>query len=101
MSNGVLPALIAVLTVVAVVSAAVLVHAAYIKPRIGALTERAIGAVVIAVFGFVYSIVAFNNQLALDWWTTEVSVFIVRCGVVTVLLIPAWWTFLYLSGRLR
>lgn len=95
-----LPALIVTLTVIAAASAAVLVIAARQRPRIGALTERAAVAVVIALFGAVYSLVAVNTELRSVFLTTDEGRTLVRIMVVVLLAIPAWWTFLYLSGRL-
>lgn len=101
MGDAVLPSLIVVLTVVAIASAAILVRAAYAKPRIGALTERATIAVVIALFGLVYSVGAINTELGSALFATEVARLGVRTTVIVLLAIPAWWTVLYLTGRLR
>lgn len=98
--SAVLPSLIVALTVVAAVSAVILVRAAFVKPRIGALTERAILAVVIAVFGAVYATVAINVQLGALFLTTDEGRTLAGIGVVALLAIPAWWTALYLTGRL-
>lgn len=95
-----LPVLIIILSVAAVISAVVLVAAAVQKPRIGALTERAAIAVILAVFGAVYSVVAVNTELDQAMFTTDVGRLAVRLIVVLLLAIPAWWTILYLTGRL-
>ena len=95
-----LPALIVALSIVAVGSALILVRATLIRPRIGALTERAAIAVVIALFGAVYSFVALNTELRSAILTTDEGRTLVRCMVVVLLAIPAWWTWLYLGGRL-
>ena len=101
MGDAVLTSLIVVLTVVSIASAAVLVRAACQRPRIGALTERALIAVVIALFGLVYSAVAINTELGSALFGTDVARIGVRATVIVLLGIPAWWTTLYLTGRLR
>ena len=101
MGDAVLTSIIVVLTVVSIASAAVLVRAAYQRPRIGALTERATIAVVIAAFGLVYSAAAINTGLGSTLFTTDAARLGVRATVIVLLGIPAWWTLLYLTGRLR
>lgn len=92
--------MIVLLTLIAVASAAVLVHAAVQKPHIGALTERAAIAVIIALFGAVYSVVAVNTELGQQLFGSDVGRFAVRLIVIVLLAIPAWWSALYLTGRL-
>lgn len=101
MGDALLPSIIVMLTVVAVASAIVLVRAAIAKPRIGALSERALIAVVIAAFGLIYSTVAINTELGQSLFATDVARVGVRITVIVLLGIPAWWTFLYLTGRLK
>ena len=101
MGDAILPSIIVMLTVVAVASAVVLVRAAMAKPRIGALSERALIAVVIAAFGLVYSAVAINTELGSALFAAEAARLGVRATVIVLLAIPAWWTVLYLTGRLR
>ena len=101
MGDALLPSIIIMLTVVAVASAVVLVRAAIAKPRIGALSERALIAVVIAGFGLIYSTVAINTELGQTLFATDVARLGVRVTVIVLLGIPAWWTFLYLTGRLK
>lgn len=92
--------LLAVLGVISWVSAFVLVRAALPRPRIGALTERAIIAVVIALFVTVYALAALNTDAHFPFFDTDTVRFIVRIFVVILGLLPAWWTFLWLTGRL-
>ena len=101
MGDALLPSIIVLLTVIAIASAVVLVRAAVAKPRIGALTERAGIAVVIALFGIVYSAVAVNTEMGHAMFASEAARLGVRATVIVLLGIPAWWTFLYLTGRLR
>jgi len=95
-----LPVLIAVLTIVAVPSAIILVRAAVRRPRVGALMERATAAVVIAAFGVVYTIVAFDTELGRPILDLDGARLVVRLGVVALLCVPVWWTALYLAGKL-
>lgn len=92
--------LIGFLTVFAVISAVVLARAAFLKPRIGALTERAVIGALLAFFGVVYTVVALDTELGRVVLTTDLARFVVRCAVVAILSIPTYWTFLYLTGRL-
>jgi hypothetical protein len=87
------------LAVYAWVSASVLVRAARVRPHIAVLTERAVVAVGIAVFGTVYALVVINGEfgLVLD---IEASIVAVRLGVVILLSLPAYWSWAYATGRL-
>jgi len=86
------------LAVFAWVSVLILVRAAR-REHIGALTERAVVAVVIAIFGTVYSGVVANAEVA-RLFDTQSMVVLVRFGVIVLLLLPIYWTLLYLTGRL-
>lgn len=92
--------LILLLTAFAVASAFVLVRAAFVKPRIGALAERAAVGVLIAFFGCVYSVVAIDTEAGRAVFSTEVARVVVRLAVVALLALPTLWSFLYLTGRL-
>lgn len=98
--SALLPFAIVCLTVVAIISAAVLIHAAAIRPPIGALTERAAMAVLIAVFGMFYSVVVINTEIGMALFSLETGRLIGRLVVVALLLLPAYWTALYLTGNL-
>jgi len=93
-----LPGAIWTLTVLAWLSAAVLVRAAR-GAQIGALTERAIVAVGLAVFGTAYSLAVYNTEIA-RLLPDDVVMLCLRLFVIAVLLLPCYWTLLYLSGRL-
>ncbi len=97
--NVALAAVIVVLTVVAWISAAILVHASRKRPRIGALTERATVAVVVAIFGTVYSFTVMNAQIG-AWVDVPTMVLVIRCAVILLLLMPAWWVYLYATRKL-
>ena len=64
-----------------------------------ALTERASVAVGLAIFGTVYSLAVVNTEYVRMFDSSDV-VNVVRAAVVVVLLLPAWWSFLYLTDRL-
>jgi hypothetical protein len=97
--NVVLAVVIVLLTVVAWVSAAILVHASRRRPRVGALTERATVAVVVAIFGTVYSATVTNAEVG-GWFDIPTMVLIIRCAVILLLLMPVWWVYLYATRRL-
>jgi hypothetical protein len=97
--SAILPFLIWGLTASAWMSAVILVRAAFVCPRVGALTERAVVAVVLAIFGSVYSLAVLNSE-----WAHLVDggdvVSLLRIAVVVLLLLPVWWSFMYLTNRL-
>lgn len=100
MLDRMLPWAVVALTIVSWLSAYVLVRAAWQKPRIGALNERAAIAVLIALFGTVSTILVFNTEadhLLLD---AEWARVLFRLCLLALLGIPAYWTWLYRSGRL-
>ena len=94
-----LPLAIWALGVYAWLSAAVLMRAAYRHPRIGALTERAVVAVCIAIFGTIYGAVVFNTEVA-RFVDVPTAMVVVRLGVVMLLCLPAWWSWRFATGRL-
>jgi len=81
------------------VSASILVRAARVRPHIAVLTERAIVAVGIAVFGTIYAAVVINAEAG-PWLDIDTSVVAVRIGVVVLLSLPAYWSWAYATGRL-
>lgn len=95
----VLPPVIWALGLYAWLSAAVLVRAAYRHPRIGALSERAVVALAIALFGTAYGAVVFNAEVV-RVFDTQTAMVVVRVGVVMLLCLPAWWSWMYVTGRL-
>ena len=94
----ILPVAIWIATALAWVSAFILVRAS-IGARIGALTERAVAALLIAIFGTIYSAVVANSELV-RVFATEDAVIIVRLAVIALMFIPVYWLALYLSDRL-
>lgn len=95
----VLAGVIVPLAVFAWVSAVVLIVAARKRPNIGALTERAVVAVGIALFGTLYSAVVLNNEVV-RLFDSGSAVIVVRLAVVGLLCLPAFWSFAYITGRL-
>ena len=85
------------LTIVAWIAALVLVRAAR-RAHIGALTERAVAAVIIAGFGTLWAIVRTAQLLGLA--EHDAMVTIIRVGVLVLLTIPVGWAVLYVTGRL-
>ena len=95
-----LAALIIALLPFAWMSTIVLVWAARKRPRIGALTERAIIAVVIAVFLTAISIIVYNTESDQALFAVEVARIFFRVSVLMLGLIPVYWFLLWLTGRL-
>jgi hypothetical protein len=95
----VLALIIIPLAIYAWVSASILVRAARVRPHIAVLTERAIVAVGIAVFGTIYAVVVVNGEFNLVF-DMEASIVVVRIGVVALLALPAYWSWAYTTGRL-
>lgn len=93
-----IPAVIWAATILAWVSAVILIRAAH-GAHIGALTERAIAAVAIAIFGTVYSLVVLDAEV-LGVLTAADAVMVRRAAVLVLLAVPIWWMVLYLTGRL-
>lgn len=95
--------LIAVLVLLALTSwfsTTLLLRAAWKRPRIGALTERAAIAVVLAIFGSVCVVLVLNTEAGGALIQLEAARFLFRVCLVILLLIPAYWLVLYLTNRL-
>jgi hypothetical protein len=88
------------LTAVSWVSFAVLGRAAWVKPRIGALTERAFIAVIIAMLGTVSCLIVWNTDHGYLLFPREIASLLFRLSVLAVLTVPAIWLALWLAGRL-
>jgi hypothetical protein len=95
---AVLTGVIWVLTAIAWLSAVILLALAR-RSHVGALTERALIAVAIALFGTVYSIVIYDSSVT-DILPFEAARVLLRAVVVLLLLLPVYWTVLYFTGRL-
>ena len=85
-------------TFLAWISAFILLRAAR-GAHIGALTERAVAALLIAIFGSVYSFIVANGEVV-RVMSTDDAVIVVRLAVIALMFIPVYWLYLYLSHRL-
>ena len=96
MLNRMLPIAALVLTFVSWISTAILVRHARRRPRIGALGERALLAVLISVVGTLSVLVLMvaNTEIA------EPTRVALRLALLALLAVPSYWTFLYYAGRL-
>ena len=89
-----------ILVPVAWVSAAVLgVHARQ-PPRIGALTERTVIGVIIAVFLTSIAAVIANTEAEQAFIPVEIARNVFRASVVGLGFVPLAWLILFLAGRL-
>jgi hypothetical protein len=98
--DDLLAALIVALLPFAWLSTFVLVWAARTPPRIGALTERAIIAVVIAVFLTAIAVIVLNTETDEAYFPAEVARVAFRVCVLGLGFVPIAWCALWLSGRL-
>jgi hypothetical protein len=95
------PGVIALGALVSWFSAISLVWAArHAKPRIGALTERAIIAVLISTFLTVYAFVAWNTNAGYPLFDFEAGLRLLRGLVLLLSLVSPLWLGLWLTGRL-
>jgi len=88
------------LTITSWASTFLLVRAARQPPRIGALVERAIIAVVLSAFGTVCVVIVFNTDAGWEWFTNDAARALFRLSLFAFLLIPCVWLGLYLTDRL-
>lgn len=79
---------------------AVLVRLAHGAPRSGPLTERAAIGVILELFVTVFALVSIHRDLSLAILDNGTLQTIVRVGVTMIGLIPAFWIYQYLTGRL-
>jgi hypothetical protein len=92
--------LLVVLTLSSWASFVVLGHAALEPPRIGALSERAFIAFIIAVLGSVSCVIVANTDAGQPWFDTQVASLLFRLTILAVLAVPTVWLILWYSGRL-
>lgn len=76
-----------------------LVRLARIRPTIGALTERAALAVVIAIVTTIYVGIAANTQTGFPGIDFETSKVILRLLIIGIGLSPLWWLWGYYRGH--
>jgi len=89
-----------ILTGGAWLSFVVLGRAAMRKPRIGALTERAFIAFVIAALGSVSCAIVLNTDSGHAYFPTEVASLLFRLAIIAVLAVPTLWLVLWMTGQL-
>lgn len=78
-----------------------LVRAALVKPRIGALTDRAVIATIISIFGTVALILTVNTDTGAVVFALDAARVTFRLSVVALLVVPVLWLLLFLTDRLR
>lgn len=88
------------LTAAAWVSCALLTRAALRKPRIGALTERAFIALVIAILGTVSCLIALNTDSGRPLFDANTASLVFRLAIIAVLGVPTLWLYLLFTDRL-
>lgn len=89
------------LTVASWTSTFLLVKAALVKPRIGALIDRALIALIISAFGTVSMLLVINTETGWAFFALDVATATFRLSVLGLLLVPTLWIVLYLTDRLR
>lgn len=82
-------------------SAGVLWYAARQPPRIGALTERAAIAFIIAVFLTSIAVLVLNSEADAAYFGVEVARIAFRVSVLLLGLVPVAWVVLWVTGRLK
>lgn len=92
--------LIYILVPFAWISTGILWHAARMPPRIGALTERATIAAVIAVFLTSIAIIVANTQADRAFFAVDIARIAFRVSVLVLGLVPVGWVILWATGRL-
>lgn len=98
--DNVLAALVIVLMPFSWLSALVLVRAARRPPRIGALTERAIIAIAIAIMVSAGGLLTYNRTIDYDLFGIEAARVMFSLSVILIGTLPVAWTVLWFFGRL-
>jgi hypothetical protein len=98
--DGLLSVLVVILVPFSWVSAVVLAHAAYQRPRIGALTERAVVAVAIAVMVTAGGLLTVNRTSDHSLFPVDIARIVFSLAVIAVGSVPLAWTYLWFRGRL-
>lgn len=89
------------LTIASWASTFLLVRAALIRPRIGALIDRAIIAAIISAFGTVSMLLVINTETGWAFFALDLATATFRLSVLGLLLVPVLWIVLYVTDRLR
>lgn len=96
-----LAVLLGFLTLASWVSTVLLIKAAIITPRIGALSDRAIIASIISAFGSVSMLLVLNTETGGAFFALDVARAISRLSLLALLLVPVLWLVLFITDRLR
>jgi hypothetical protein len=88
------------LTIASWASTFLLVRAAWQRPRIGALTERAVISVILSAFGTVCVFLVINTDSGATFLTLDVARAVFRLCLLAFLLVPVLWLGLYLRNGL-
>lgn len=100
MIESILTGLVFVLVPVTWLSTGLLVMFAWQKPRIGALTERAMIAIVISLLITASAILVLNTLSGQALFPAETARLIFRASLLGVGLVPAAWLVMYATNRL-
>lgn len=100
MIEPILTALVFALVPVTWLSTGILVVYAYQRPRIGALTERAVIAVMISLLITASAVLVLNTALGRTLFDADLARIIFRVSLLGIGLVPAAWLVLFLTKRL-
>ncbi len=81
-------------------STVLLFRAALLRPRIGALTERAVIALIISAFGTVCAFLVMNTETGGSLLALDAARVVFRLLLLGFLLVPVYWLWLYATNRL-
>jgi hypothetical protein len=81
-------------------STVLLVRAALVRPHIGALTERAVIAVLLSAFGTVCVVLVWNSDSGQALFAIDAARILFRVCLFGLLLVPTIWIVLYATNRL-
>ncbi len=98
--DDVLAALVIILVPFSWLSTFILWRAARPRPRIGALTERAVIAFAIAIMVTAGGLLTLNRTADYPFFGVEVARVIFSLSVVTIGMVPVSWTLMWFFGRL-
>jgi hypothetical protein len=70
------------------------------REHIGALTERAIVAVVMVIHGAVSAVTIWNNDLGHPFYDAPTGMLMLRLTLAALMAVPVYWTALWFTGRL-
>jgi len=88
------------LTIASWASTFLLVRAARRPPHIGALTERAVIAVILSAFGTICVVLVLNTDTGQGFIAVDLARVLFRFSLFAFLLIPCVWLGLYVTNRL-